>query len=676
MFRVVAVANRGEIAVRVVRTLRSMGIRSVAMFTDPDRDALHVRAADEAVHIGGPSAYLDVDAVVAAAVTAGAEALHPGYGFLSENPALAETCERAGIRFVGPPAAAIRAMGDKINAKQLVSAAGVPVVPGRDGRSLDDTALEAAALDLGLPVLIKPSVGGGGKGMHRVDRAEDLLDAIATARREAVAAFGDGTLLVERFVQRPRHIEIQVIADAHGQVLALGERECSLQRRHQKIVEQTPSPVLGVETRVAMESAAVAAAKACGYINAGTVEFIVSADRPEEFFFMEMNTRLQVEHPVTEMVRDMDLVECQLRIAAGERLPWADQASVPPAKGHAVEARIYAEDPGRGFLPAIGTVLAYREPSAPGIRVDSGVFESATVGIAYDPILAKVIAWAPNREEALARLREALARIAIVGVATNVGFLRRLLDEPRVVAGQLDTDLVDELHETIARPSGGRWVFAAAAILSELLRTPAVAGPWDLLDGWRLADPAPRVSRWTLNGETVDVALTGAPGGMGGMGGMGGVRGVRGMGAVAWDGGGPVPALARVSGDRMSLELGAELREVIFAADGGRIWLSHDGDSWELSLERETIDHAGPASTGAGPVISPMPGTVLAVHVTTGEKVIAGQALVTVEAMKMEHVVPAAVGGRVSRVLVSAGDPVSLGQPLAEVVAEPGEEPS
>ena len=652
MFRAVAVANRGEIAVRVVRTLRAMGIRSVVMFTDPDRDAIHVRVADEAVHIGGPFAYLDVDAVVAAAVRAGADALHPGYGFLSENAALAEACESAGITFVGPPAAAIRAMGDKINAKQLVSTAGVPVVPGKDGRSLDDAALETAAVEMGLPVLIKPSAGGGGKGMHRVDRESDLLDAIAMAKREAVAAFGDGTLLVERFVERPRHIEIQVLADTHGQVLALGERECSLQRRHQKIVEESPSPVLRSDIRAAIESAAVSAAKACGYVNAGTVEFIVSADRPDEFFFMEMNTRLQVEHPVTEMVRKMDLVECQLRVAAGERVPWADQASVPPARGHAVEARVYAEDPGRGFLPATGTVRAYREPSAPGIRVDSGVFQSSVVGTSYDPMLAKVIAWAPSREEALARLRGALAQTAIVGVGNNIGFLRRLLDQPRVVAGDLDTDLVDEVQESIARPSGGRWVVAAAALLSEVLDEPTVPGPWEVRDGWRPAGPSPRVSRWKLNGEAVEVALTGIPGG---------------ASTVAWEGGGPLRASARVEADRMSLELGDELREVIFAAADDRIWISHDGDCWELSLKRETIDHAGPVSAGAGPVISPMPGTVLAVHVTTGEKVTAGQPLVTVEAMKMEHVVPAAIDGMVAKVLVSAGDPVSLGQPLAEV---------
>ena len=661
MFRAVAVANRGEIAVRVMRTLRSMGIRSVAMYTDPDRDALHVRVADEAVHIGGPHAYLDVDAVVAAAARAGADALHPGYGFLSENPSLAEACESAGITFVGPPAAAIRAMGDKINAKQLVSAAGVPVVPGRDGRALDDAALRLAAIEVGLPVMIKPSAGGGGKGMHRVDREVDLLDAITTAKREAVAAFGDGTLLVERFVDRPRHIEIQVLADSHGQVVALGERECSLQRRHQKIVEESPSPLLRSDVRAAMESAAVSAAKACGYVNAGTVEFIVSADRPDEFFFMEMNTRLQVEHPVTEMVRGIDLVECQIRVAAGERLPWADQAAVPQARGHAVEARVYAEDPGRGFLPATGTVRVYREPSAPEVRVDSGVFPSAIVGTAYDPMLAKVIAWAPKRQEALARLRATLNKTAIVGVANNIGFLRRLLDEPRVVDGDLDTDLVDEVHESISRPSGGRWVVAAAALMSELLGAPAVPGPWEVRDGWRLAGPSPRVSRWKLNDETVEVSLSGTPGV---------------ATTVAWDGGGPLRAHARVEGDRMSLELGDELRDVIFAAEDDRIWLSHDGDSWELSLERETVNHAGPAGTGAGPVISPMPGTVLAVHVTTGDIVAVGQPLVTVEAMKMEHVVAAGIDGRVAKVLVSAGDPVSLGQPLAEVAAERVEEPS
>ena len=654
MFESVAIANRGEIAVRAIRTLRAMGVRSIALYTDPDRNAPHVRTADESFHIGGPAAYLDVEAIVAAANSSGAAALHPGYGFLSENHLLAEACSKAGIVFVGPPAAAIRAMGDKINAKQLVSSAGVPVVPGRDGRSMDDDGLAAATLDVGLPVLIKPSAGGGGKGMRRVETPEGLLDAIRSARREAIAAFGDGTLLVERFVSDPRHIEVQILADAYGHVVALGERECSLQRRHQKIVEESPSPLLDPETRSAMESAAVSAAKSCGYVNAGTVEFIVSSQRPDEFFFMEMNTRLQVEHPVTEAVRGIDLVECQLRIAAGEPLPWADQDAYPQPRGHAIEARVYAEDPARGFLPATGQVRAYREPAIPTVRVDSGIASGVDIGPDYDPMLAKVIAWSPTRDQALQTLRTALIETAIVGVKNNVGYLQRLLNHPAVVAGELDTGLVERVHDSLSRASDDDWVPAAAALIDELLTVPQDAGPWELGDGWRLAGPAVRTSTWVLDDRTVDVARSGPASG----------------GAVSWNGSDDVPVLARIEGDQLLLELGDRFRRVTYARDGDRVWLSEGGESWELNRERETVGRAGPASSGRGPVSSPMPGTVLAVHVQPGQSVEAGQALITVEAMKMEHVVAAPLDGTVAKVLVAPGDRVALGQPLAEVSAE------
>jgi acetyl-CoA/propionyl-CoA carboxylase biotin carboxyl carrier protein len=545
-------------------------------------------------------------------------------------------------------------MGDKINAKQLVSAAGVPVVPGRDGRSLDDDALAVAAAEIGLPILLKPSAGGGGKGMRRVDHVDDLAPAIAAARREAVAAFGDGTLLLERFVERPRHIEVQVLADSHGHVVALGERECSLQRRHQKIVEESPSPVLDAEARVAMESAAISAAKACGYVNAGTVEFIVSANRPDEFFFMEMNTRLQVEHPVTEMVRNLDLVEWQLRVAAGERLPWTDQDSVPPAKGHAVEARLYAEDPARGFLPATGTVRGYREPASVGVRVDSGINLGSEIGTGYDPMLAKVIAWGSDREQALRRLRAALAGTSVVGVTTNVGFLGRLLGHPAVVAGELDTGLVDRVLETVARPPDDRWVSAAAALLLELRNSDPGAGPWELADGWRVSGPAARRSKWKVGDEPVEVTVTGALN----------------SGFTADWGEGPVDLRAGVDCDRLLLEIGGARRTLGFAAAGDRVWFSYNGDSWEVLRQRETVDHAGPAGTGPGPVNSPMPGTVLAVHVQEGDAVRAGQPLVTVEAMKMEHVVSSPVDGTVGRLLVAAGQSVSLGQSLAEVIGD------
>ena len=651
VFESVVVANRGEIAVRVIRTLRSMGLRSIAVYTDPDRNAVHARISDEAVHIGGPSAYLDVEAIVSAALATGASALHPGYGFLSENPLLAEACSEAGIVFIGPPASAIRAMGDKINAKQMVSAAGVPVVPGRDGRSLDDNRLAAAALEVGLPVLLKPSAGGGGKGMRRVDTSDGLPDAIAAARREAVAAFGDGTLLVERFVPRPRHIEVQVLADAQGHAVALGERECSLQRRHQKIVEESPSPLLDPDGRSAMEAAAVSAAKSCGYVNAGTVEFIVSSLQPDEFFFMEMNTRLQVEHPVTELVRDLDLVEWQIRIAAGESLPWENQYAVPSPKGHAIEARVYAEDSDRGFLPAAGTVRAYREPALPGVRVDSGIAAGIEVGPDYDPMLAKVIAWSPTREQALRTLRTALSEMAIVGVTTNTGYLQRLLNHPAVIAGDLDTELVERAQDSLSSRADDRWVAVAAALLDEIRSVAPGAGPWERRDSWRIAQPAPRPSRWMVRDNPVDVLISGPPT----------------HATVSWNGTGDVRARAHIEANQLLLELSGRLQRLDFATEGDRVWLSHGGESWQLGRERETVGRAGPASSGPGPVTSPMPGTVLAVHVQTGQEVVEGEALVTVEAMKMEHVVAAPLRGTVEKVLVAPGDRVDLGQVLAEL---------
>jgi acetyl-CoA/propionyl-CoA carboxylase biotin carboxyl carrier protein len=444
MFDTILVANRGEIAVRVIDTLRRLGIRSVAVYSDADAGAKHVLAADIAVRIGPAKAsesYLSIEKIVAAARRTGAQAVHPGYGFLSENAAFAAACERAGLTFVGPPASAIEAMGDKIRAKLTVAEAGVPVVPGRTAPDMTDEELTAAATEIGFPVLLKPSAGGGGKGMRLVTAAAELPDAIASARREAAASFGDDTLLVERFVARPRHIEIQVLADTHGTVLHLGERECSLQRRHQKIVEEAPSPFLDEPTRQRMGQAAVDAAKAVGYTGAGTVEFIVSGDRPDEFFFMEMNTRLQVEHPVTELVTGIDLVEQQLRVAAGERL-----TVVPgPPDGHAIEVRVYAEDPARGFLPTGGRVLALREPA--GLRVDSALLPGMTVGSDYDPMLAKYVAHGATRDEALRRLRAGLRDAEILGVTTNLGFLQRLLADPDVVAGRLDTGLVERKPE-------------------------------------------------------------------------------------------------------------------------------------------------------------------------------------------------------------------------------------
>ncbi|HET6916728.1 MAG TPA: biotin carboxylase N-terminal domain-containing protein [Acidimicrobiales bacterium] len=660
--RSVLVANRGEIAVRVFRTLRCMGIAPLAVFTDADAESLHPRLADRAVHIGPPEAYLDVDSVVRAALASGADALHPGYGFLSENPALAEACATAGVTFIGPAPESIRAMGDKINAKNLATAAGVPVVPGVSDRSLDDEQLAEAAVQIGLPVLLKPSAGGGGKGMRRVEAPGDLPAAIAAARREAVAAFGDGTLLVERFVARPRHIEIQVLADNHGSVVALGERECSLQRRHQKIIEESPSPLLDAETRSSMEGAAVAVAKACGYSGAGTVEFIVSADRPDEFFFMEMNTRLQVEHPVTEMVRGIDLVEWQVRVASGERLPWKDP---PMPRGHAVEARIYAEDPARGFLPSTGTVRVLHEAAGQGIRVDSALALGTVVGVSYDPMLAKVVAWGEDRDHALARLRGALDATAVGGLRTNISFLRALLDHEDVVSAELDTGLVERaLADLLAPPDESRSATVAALLVDAHRRRSAEeSDPWRVNDGWRVGGPAPRRSRWFLNGgsgsgDGMEVAITGDPG-----------RSAR----VTCDAR-SIDARVQLIGQAEALvELDHVAERYLYARDGDSVWLCIHGDSWELTELRESIGSARHGSAVAGPIISPMPGTVLAVHVAEGATVAKGDPLVTIEAMKMEHVVAAPGAGTVSKVLVAAQQAVSLGQPLAELDA--AEEP-
>ncbi len=503
MFGTVLVANRGEIACRVIRTLRRLGIRSVAVYTDPDAAAPHVALADLAMHLGPAPAYLSVDAVVGAAWRAGAQAIHPGYGFLSENTAFAAACEAAGIVFVGPPSPAIEAMGDKIRAKQTVAKAGVPVVPGSDGSGLDDEALALAVAQIGYPVLLKPSAGGGGKGMREVHRAADLADAIASARREARSSFGDDTLLVERLVTDPRHIEIQVLADAHGNAIHLGERECSLQRRHQKIIEEAPSPLLNEAQRSAMGAAAVEAARAVGYVGAGTVEFIVGGDRPDEFFFMEMNTRLQVEHPVTEEIFGLDLVELQLRVAAGEPEPWPAQRR---ARGHAVEARIYAEDPAAGFLPTGGRVLSLSWPD--GVRVDAGIAAGSVVGSDYDPMLAKVIAYGADRTEALARLDAALADTVVLGLGTNVGFLRALLADPDVQAGQLDTGLVGRRLPALTAASPPPDVLPAAAVLALAALEPAgaVVDPFDVPGGWRVGEPAWTAWRMTMDGSSVNSA--------------------------------------------------------------------------------------------------------------------------------------------------------------------------
>ena len=668
MFDTVLVANRGEIACRVIRTLRRLGIRSVAVYTDPDATAPHVALADLAVHLGPAPAYLSADAVVGAARRAGAQAVHPGYGFLAENTAFAAACEAAGIVFVGPPSSAIEAMGDKIRAKQTVAKAGVPVVPGSDeqgsdGAGLDDEALARAVAEIGYPVLLKPSAGGGGKGMREVHRAGDLADAISSARREARGSFGDDTLLVERLVADPRHIEIQVLADAHGNAIHLGERECSLQRRHQKIIEEAPSPLLTEAQREAMGAAAVEAARAVGYVGAGTVEFIVGGDRPDEFFFMEMNTRLQVEHPVTEEIFGLDLVELQLRVAAGEPEPWPAQRR---ARGHAIEARIYAEDPAAGFLPTGGRVLFAGWPD--GARVDAGIAAGSVVGSDYDPMLAKVIAHGADRAEALARLDAALASTAVLGLGTNTGFLRALLADPDVQAGRLDTGLVGRRLDALVAAGLPADVLPAAAVLALAALEPsgAVVDPFDVPGGWRVGEPAWTAWRMTADGSSasgtgpVEVRARG--------------RAASAMVAVGEEE--PVPA--RTAAPRAALEAGGRVpvtvagvtRGYAVALDGDTLWLGRDGQAWAVREQAPLDAAAAQAAAGSGgPVVSPMPGTVTLVDVAEGQAVTAGQRLVVVEAMKMEHVLAAPVDGTVRDLRAKPGAAVAKDAVL--LVVEP-----
>ncbi|WP_234535593.1 acetyl/propionyl/methylcrotonyl-CoA carboxylase subunit alpha [Streptomyces shenzhenensis] len=639
MFDTVLVANRGEIAVRVIRTLRSLGVRSVAVYSDADADARHVREADTAVRIGpAPAAesYLSVPRLLAAAARGGAQAVHPGYGFLAENAAFARACEEAGLVFIGPPAAAIALMGDKIRAKETVSAAGVPVVPG--GR---DPELAAAARELGAPVLLKPSAGGGGKGMRLVRDLGALDDEIAAARREARASFGDDTLLVERWIDRPRHIEIQVLADGHGNVVHLGERECSLQRRHQKVVEEAPSVLLDEATRAAMGAAAVQAARSCGYVGAGTVEFIVPGGDPSSYYFMEMNTRLQVEHPVTELITGVDLVEWQLRVAAGERLSFGqDDVTLT---GHAVEARICAEDPARGFLPTGGTVLLLEEPAGDGVRTDSGLSAGSEVGSLYDPMLSKVIAYGPDRATALRKLRRALAETVTLGVQTNAGFLRRLLAHPAVVAGELDTGLVERVVDDLVSTDVPDEVYeAAAAVRLEALRPAAGQGdggwtdPFSVPSGWRLGGTARPVGFHLRVQDPVEYAPRGTH---------------------------------TVTADRVSVVLDGVRHTFRRAAD----WIGRDGDAWQVrdhDLVAASLNRT--AHAGADSLTAPMPGTVTVVKVAVGDEVTAGQSLLVVEAMKMEHVISAPHAGTVAELDVKPGATVAMDQVLA--VITPAEE--
>ena len=660
-FDTVLVANRGEIAVRVIRTLRDMGIRSVAVYSEADAGARHVLEADAAVRLGPAPArqsYLNIPAVVGAAVRTGAQAVHPGYGFLAENAEFADALQRAGIVFIGPPVSAIRTMGDKIAAKAAVSAFGVPVVPGISRPGLTDADLIDGADQVGYPVLVKPSAGGGGKGMRMVERPADLPAALVSARRESAAAFGDDTLFLERFVLVPRHIEVQVLADGHGNVVHLGERECSLQRRHQKVIEEAPSPLLDPATRARIGAAACDTARSVDYTGAGTVEFIVSAENPDEFFFMEMNTRLQVEHPVTEMVTRVDLVELQVRIAAGEKLPIAQDDVV--MTGHAIEARVYAEDPARDFLPTGGDVLEVINPSGAGVRVDSGIYAGTVVGSDYDPMLAKVIAHGDDRAAALRGLDRALGHTAVLGVVTNVDFLRFLLADPDVAEGRLDTGLLDRRVGDFTPPTAGDDEFAAAAAYRWLRSWQTATGdPWSAPTGWRMGDSAATVLRLRSGERTDHVRIVGTPR----------------SATVTVEGGETRSLTAILDDDALTVTLDG-LRVPYRVADSGhQIWLAGDDGVALLEEVYEPPVRPDDEQTGDAELVSPMPGSVVAIGMEDGSMVTAGTVVVTVEAMKMEHQLSAPVDGAVE-LLVAVGDQVKVGQTLARITVSTEESPS
>jgi 3-methylcrotonyl-CoA carboxylase alpha subunit len=654
MFNSLLVANRGEIACRVIRTARRLGLRTIAVHSDADACGLHVAMADRSVRIGPAPAresYLSIEAILAAARATGAEAIHPGYGFLSENPAFAEACQAAGIVFVGPPASAIRAMGLKDAAKALMIKAGVPVVPGYFGDDQSPEHLAREAARIGYPVLIKAVAGGGGKGMRRVDAAADFTKALEGAQREAQAAFGDARVLVEKYVASPRHIEIQVFADGHGNAVHLFERDCSLQRRHQKVVEEAPAPGMPESLRAKMGGAAVTCAKAIGYRGAGTVEFIVDGSKgltDDGFYFMEMNTRLQVEHPVTEMITGHDLVEWQLRVAAGEKLPVGqDDLRI---EGHAVEVRLYAEDPVKGFLPSTGKLARLRLPAAgEHVRVDAGVAEGGEVSMFYDPMIAKVIAWSRTREAALGVLSDALETAEIAGVRTNLGFLVSTLRHPAMIDGHVDTGFIDR-HKAalIAVPDGlgeDALRLGVAHLLLERRRGRNVRSPWDELDGWRLGGARQsEVVRLKAGGASREITVLHGPAG--------------------WrftEAGRSADVSARIiDGDR--IEAIVDGRRVTGSVVQARFALTVLllGHSFAIEVH-DPLGNAETGPAGGSEIRSPMPGKVSQVLVKPGDRVRKGQALAVLEAMKMEHTLSSSGDHTVKSVPYKAGDQVNEG---------------
>ena len=661
----ILIANRGEIACRIIRTARRMGIRTVAVYSDADRDALHVQSADEAVRLGpAPAAesYLNIDALMDAAHRTGIDAIHPGYGFLSQNAAFAVACSENGVIFIGPPPSAIRTMGSKSAAKATMDKAKVPILPGYHGDAQDEKTLRQAAEKIGYPVLIKASAGGGGKGMRRVDSAAEFADALAGAKREAKGAFGDEHMLVEKFLQRPRHVEVQVIADTQGNAIHLFERDCSVQRRHQKIIEEAPAPGLSAERRRKLGAAGVAAAKAVGYVSAGTVEFLLDSDG--QFYFMEMNTRLQVEHPVTEMITGLDIVEWQLLIAAGETLPLAqDQVKM---NGHAFEARLYAEDPARGFLPATGRVSHLRWPeTSEHLRVDTGIREGDEVGLHYDPLLAKIITWGENRGAALARLQGALSGTQLLGLRHNLEFLKAVLGHGAFQAGEVSTDFIerhkDEVFAAPPAPHMDAWAFACLAILLDRREAAAARArdfgdpwsPWNSTDGWRLNLRGCEEIQLRFGGQVHRLGVTYNRG----------------------DYGFDLPQGPKlVSGEQLEdggLRLVIDGRQAngrVIREANTLLVVTIDG-----SFEFELVDPVAAADRTEGHVgglSAPMPGKIIKIGAKAGQKVQRGAVLVILEAMKMEHSITAPADGLVEAVHYRVGDLVKEGAALLSFAEE------
>jgi 3-methylcrotonyl-CoA carboxylase alpha subunit len=667
MFQKILIANRGEIACRIAATARRHGIRTVAVYSDADAQAAHVAACDEALRIGPATpreSYLQGDTIIAAAKTTGAQAIHPGYGFLSENEDFAQACLDAGLVFIGPPPAAIRAMGLKSESKRLMAQAGVPLVPGYHEPDQDPAVLQRAADAIGYPVLIKASAGGGGKGMRIVHTPADFPNALAACQREARNAFGDDAVLIERYLTRPRHIEVQVFGDAHGNLVHLFERDCSVQRRHQKVLEEAPAPGMTEARRQAMGDAAIAAAKAVGYVGAGTVEFIAepTEDGDLRFYFMEMNTRLQVEHPVTEAITGLDLVEWQLRIAAGEPLPLEQHEL--RIHGHAIEARLCAENPDKQFLPATGTLQVFRTPPAAHferapVRLDAGVREGDAITPFYDSMLAKLVVWGETRAQALARLDAALAQTHIVGLHTNAAFLRRCAASRSFREADLDTALIERERDAVFNAPALPAEVAVPAYLAHLLAEEAqtqTADPWSRRDGWRLHGMARRAVEVECGGQTLQATLERSPGGA----------------LLHWGSATPVAFAARALGaGRHEIDLGERrFRASVYATDE-RVTVFVDGASATLQ-PLHALQPASAVTAAPGGLAAPMPGKVIAFLVQPGQPVKRGQALAVIEAMKMEHTLHAPHDGTVQALLFAAGDAVSEGSELLRVAAASG----